>query len=50
MVENSSSEVDVDVEKEEVICEENEVNASDKKKCKSQMWKLFKKNGYIQPL
>ena len=42
MAEDSSNEVDVD---EEVICEENEVNASDEKKSKSQVWKFFKKNG-----
>ena len=45
MAEDSSNEVDVDVKEEEVICEENEVNASDENKCKSQVWKFFKKNG-----
>ena len=45
MAEDSSNEVGVDVEEEEVICEENEVNASDEKKCKSQVWNFFKNNG-----
>ena len=45
MVENSNKEGDVDVEEEEVICEENEANMNNEKKCKSQVWKFFRKNG-----